>query len=254
MPVRLDRPGEASMTIMRSCRSMLLAQLWTLSLCGVAAAQCPAEFAGARRLIVVAQSGATFKATVQAFERADDGETFKATTPPAAAVIGRNGLASGPNETVATDRLASKTEGDGRTPSGIYRIGRPFGFAASDRPGFLHLQAGKTFCVDQPSSRAYGQIVARSSVAPGTSGEDMRTIPLYRHGFVVDYPSNPATRSGSCIFFHIWRSPATGTAGCVATDERTLLRLQAWAGSEETRIVIADASRAAELSSCLVSK
>src|SRR5262249_51218780 len=42
---------------------------------------------------------------------------------------------------------------------------------------------------------------------------------LYRSGLFVDYPSDRATRRGSCIFIHIWRAPGTGTAGCVGLPE-----------------------------------
>src|SRR5262249_33505820 len=42
----------------------------------------------------------------------------------------------------------------------------------------------------------------------------------------VDYPSDRATRRGSCIFIHIWSAPDTGTSGCVGLPEARVEALQ----------------------------
>src|SRR5438046_9963425 len=54
----------------------------------------------------------------------------------------------------------------------------------------------------------------------------MRSSPLYRRGLFVDYPSDRATRRGSCILIHIWSAPATGTAGCIGLPEERARALQ----------------------------
>ncbi len=52
----------------------------------------------------------------------------------------------------------------------------------------------------------------------------------YALGVFVAYNSYPVEKgSGSCIFLHIWKDPATGTAGCTAMERRNLERITAWA-------------------------
>ena len=53
-----------------------------------------------------------------------------------------------------------------------------------------------------------------------------RMLPMYRRGLVVDYPTDGRARAGSCIFIHVWRSPGTGSVGCVAMPEPRVEALQ----------------------------
>jgi L,D-peptidoglycan transpeptidase YkuD (ErfK/YbiS/YcfS/YnhG family) len=46
---------------------------------------------------------------------------------------------------------------------------------------------------------------------------------------VENYPANRAEKGGSCVFVHVWRSPKSGTAGCVALAEDGVRTLQDWA-------------------------
>jgi L,D-peptidoglycan transpeptidase YkuD (ErfK/YbiS/YcfS/YnhG family) len=48
---------------------------------------------------------------------------------------------------------------------------------------------------------------------------------------VVDYPTDGKVRAGSCIFMHVWRSPTSGTAGCVSMPEARVEALQDFAAS-----------------------
>jgi L,D-peptidoglycan transpeptidase YkuD (ErfK/YbiS/YcfS/YnhG family) len=122
-----------------------------------------------------------------------------------------------------------KVEGDQRSPAGIYRLGGTFGFAALPRPDHLVLKAGETICVDDPSSTAYNTIVSRRTIGPAVHGEDMRKVDLYRRGLFIVYPTDRATRAGSCIFVHVWRGPTHGTSGCVAMPEAQIAALQDFA-------------------------
>src|SRR5262249_22822186 len=56
--------------------------------------------------------------------------------------------------------------------------------------------------------------------------ENWCSSPLYRSGLFVDYPSDRATRRGSCILIHIWSAPDTGTAGCIGLPEERVRALQ----------------------------
>ncbi len=170
-------------------------------------------------------------ARMRLYERADAKAEWTQAGPTSPVVGGVKGFAWGwdqkptPQEQKAPSR---KVEGDNRTPMGVFPIGHAFGFAAAQRPDYLHLTAGKTFCVDDVASPQYGRIVARARLPKGTSGEDMATIPFYRSGFLVDFPPNAERRGGSCIFLHLWREPNSGTAGCVAMDAPAMKALHDW--------------------------
>ena len=56
-----------------------------------------------------------------------------------------------------------------------------------------------------------------------------RVLPMYRRGLLVQLSDRRPARAGSCIFIHVWRSPTTGTAGCVAVPEPRVEALQEFA-------------------------
>jgi len=79
--------------------------------------------------------------------------------------------------------------------------------------------------VEDPSSPLYNTITKRSDIG-SVEADDMRSSPFYRSGLFVDYPSDRATRRGSCMLIHIWSAPDRGTAGCVGLPEARVEALQ----------------------------
>jgi L,D-peptidoglycan transpeptidase YkuD (ErfK/YbiS/YcfS/YnhG family) len=207
---------------------MRVAGAIALLLSGLAAAHgqtCPEPLASARRLVLVtAPDMNTPNATIERFERAADG--WRSVAPAQPALIGRNGMAwshafrafGKPNEPI-------KVDGDKRAPAGFYRIGASFGFAPSPRPNYLHVREG-TVCVDEPASPAYNTISTRAKVGASVHAENMWRVPAYRHGLLVDYPTDRKNRAGSCIFIHIRMPDAKHTQGCVAVPEAQVRELQ----------------------------
>ena len=216
-------------------RRLLLAALsLVLALVSPGQAQderCPAVLERATHLVLVtAKTMSTPAARIRLFERAAPGDSWRAIGKAESVVVGRAGMAWGyPFRTAASPGEPKKVEGDQRTPAGIYAIGRSFGFTALPRNDHLVLKPGDSICVDDPNSPAYNTISSRRSLGPKPHGEDMGTISLYRNGLVIDYPSDRASRAGSCIFLHVWRGPAKGTNGCVAMPESRIETLQAFA-------------------------
>jgi L,D-peptidoglycan transpeptidase YkuD (ErfK/YbiS/YcfS/YnhG family) len=206
----------------------------------------------ARRLVLVTtNSMATFRATVQLFERSSADALWRPVRNLGPAVIGRSGLAWGRTfRNLARSGEPFKAEGDRRTPAGVYRVGRRFGFSSSSRPGYLHLKTGQTVCVDDPSSPAYNTIVTRAAIGSKIHGEDMRGVGLYRNGLVVDYPTDAARKDGSCIFIHIWRGSDRGTVGCIALTEEKVETLQDFADDGAVIAILPDTARA-RFGSCL---
>jgi L,D-peptidoglycan transpeptidase YkuD (ErfK/YbiS/YcfS/YnhG family) len=184
-----------------------------------------------RRLVLVtAPTMNTSAATAQLFERDAAEAPWRAVHVAEPATLGLAGMAWGVGfRHLARDSEPLKIEGDMRTPAGIYRIGRSFGFDASSRPGYLRLERGKTVCVDDPSSAAYNTITLRAALGSKVHAEDMGRIELYRRGLVIDYPTDAAAKGGSCIFIHVWSAADRGTAGCIALPAPRVAALQDFA-------------------------
>jgi L,D-peptidoglycan transpeptidase YkuD (ErfK/YbiS/YcfS/YnhG family) len=75
-------------------------------------------------------------------------------------------------------------------------------------------------------------------------------LPMYRRGLVVDYPTDAKANAGSCIFIHVWRSPVTGTAGCVALPEARVQAVQDFS-AEGAVIAILPRPALSRLGGCL---
>lgn len=192
---------------------------------------CPAPLADARRLVLVtAKSFNEPAAEMQLYERASAAEPWRALGPAEPAMLGRGGVGwSHFFRRYARAGEPLKVEGDKRAPLGFYRIGRSFGTVPSSRPGHIRV-TDDTVCVYEPSSPHYNRIVPRQLAGPFVNVENMsRMLPMYRRGLVVDYPTDGRSRAGSCIFIHVWRTPATGTAGCVAMPEARVEAVQDFA-------------------------
>jgi D-alanyl-D-alanine dipeptidase len=192
---------------------------------------CPAALASATRLVLVtAPNMSSTAATLQTFERDSVQQSWRPASDPEPAVIGRGGMGwSHFFRGLARPGEPLKVEGDKLAPAGVYPIGRPFGVVPSQQANYINVKPD-TVCVDDPRHRAYNTITTRASVTPDIRVENMgRILPMYRRGLVVDYPTNARAQAGSCIFIHVWKSPTTGTAGCVALPEPRVEALQIFA-------------------------
>jgi L,D-peptidoglycan transpeptidase YkuD (ErfK/YbiS/YcfS/YnhG family) len=145
------------------------------------------------------------------------------------AVIGRSGFAA-PNQ---------KKEGDGHTPSGTFQLKRAFGYAPHVATGLDYQQATEQdFWVDDPASAQYNQWVKGTPQA--NSYEVLkREDKLYQYAIVIEYNTEPVVAGkGSAIFLHVWRSPQTPTAGCVAAAEKNMKKLLKWLDLSKKPIII----------------
>lgn len=153
-------------------------------------------------------------------------------------MIGHGGAGWGLGLQPAQTDGPNKKEGDGRSPAGVFRIGTAFGYAASANTALPYraLQASD-WCVDVSGSPHYNRIVDADKV--GADAVDGATEPMrrdlhfhgdqrYRQGFVVEHNWQQAPMGGSCIFGHLWKSPASTTTGCTAMAPQTMTALLAW--------------------------
>jgi L,D-peptidoglycan transpeptidase YkuD (ErfK/YbiS/YcfS/YnhG family) len=208
-------------------RTALLAIVLLIAPHAALAQSCPEPLGQARRLVLVtADTLTSTTASVQRFERAAPNAPWRQTGGPVTALIGHNGVGwAHAFRAFARNGEPVKVEGDKRAPAGFYKIGRSFGFAASQRPGYMRIGDGMV-CVDDPSSPAYNTITSRTNVGWTVHGENLWRVQDYRKGLLVDYPTDRKARTGSCIFIHLQLPGKTGTRGCVALTEPQLEVLQ----------------------------
>ena len=205
-----------------------------------------------RLLVVTAGSMGSVQSTLRLFEREASGGSWSQVGAARKAILDRGGLGWGwDQQSFAANGEPTKREGDGRTPAGVFGFERAFGFGKTG-PGkdYLHLASRKTYCVDDLRSPHYNKIVDKSQAGENTTGEDMGTISLYRHGLQINFPTNAAKSGGSCIFLHVWRSPSSPTTGCVALQETDVKELQEWATKEPTVIAIVPKRALSAIAAC----
>jgi L,D-peptidoglycan transpeptidase YkuD (ErfK/YbiS/YcfS/YnhG family) len=206
---------------------------------------CPAPLNDALRLaLVTTPDMQSSQAHLQFYTRGSAHAPWTAAGTPERVNVGKNGLAWGYTFlSYKRDGEPEKVEGDKRTPAGFFPLGPSFGFAQAARANHIVVKAGETVCVEDPASPFYNTITRRSELDPQTKADNMRDTSLFRNGLFVDYPSDAATKRGSCIFVHVWKSPDTATSGCVALPEPRVTALQDFAAAGAVLGVLPDTAR-----------
>jgi len=212
---------------------------------------CPKELSEATQLVLVSpKTMSSHTASLKRFERAGPSAPWFSAGSPLPAVVGRSGIRWAWNSgALHQGKGPIKKEGDGATPAGIFLVGAPFGFEPAALPGYVRLKAGRQFCVREPEAPSYNTIVEPKPAK--LAAEDMGAIGLYKRGLFIEYPANGAKRGGSCIFIHVWRTPLSGTSGCVASAEENIVALQSWVRPKAALIAILPALEAEHLEACL---
>ncbi|HVS67985.1 MAG TPA: L,D-transpeptidase family protein [Mycobacteriales bacterium] len=179
--------------------------------------------------VVAAGYGST-TATVRAFAKRNG--TWHQVFGPWSAWIGQAGFAA----------PGAKREGDGRTPSGSYRISYFFG--VDPNPGGLHFRwrhaHSYDYWDDDSSSPRYNEWVNTRRHPAGRSPEPLHVTPSYRDVAVIDYNAARTPGRGSAIFLHVTHHSATH--GCVALPRPEVIRLLRWLRpSHHPRIIMGTA-------------
>jgi L,D-peptidoglycan transpeptidase YkuD (ErfK/YbiS/YcfS/YnhG family) len=178
------------------------------------ATYCPRPLHRATRLIIVTVPDMTsVKGTLHTFERRTPANAaWQRSGPPEAVVVGAAGIGWAEDfYYLAKKDEPAKHEGDKRTPAGVFRVAGPFGFEVNKLPGYTKLEAGRSFCVDDPTSTLYGKIVSKELARKVKSAEDMSSVPGLKRALMVDYPARRGAKAGSCIFVHVWDAADQGT-------------------------------------------
>ena len=200
------------------------------------AASLPEVLAPSSQLIVViANNDHSSKAEIRRIER--DGKGWHLVGIKSLAVLGKNGIATGNGIYAGPEFMVEKpkSEGDGRSPTGIFEVGKVFGIAkAKDFQGLMPYEtiSASLEGVDDPESSYYNRIVDRSALSEPSNWKSheaiLRKDRLYQWLLEIRHNPENIPGHGSLIFLHVWRRPSAGTAGCVAMEESKLLNLLRW--------------------------
>jgi L,D-transpeptidase-like protein len=135
-----------------------------------------------------------------------------------------------------------KSEGDLRSPAGVFELEIAFGYEPEEGLRFPYLLIDKELeCVDDPASRFYNQFVRRSHIEKDWASSERMWMPgkLYERGIVIAHNRNPILPgAGSCIFIHKWRHEGAPTAGCTAMSAENLKSVLSWLDKEKRPLLI----------------
>jgi D-alanyl-D-alanine dipeptidase len=193
-------------------------------------------------IVVVTSEWDADQGILKRFERSSKKQDWKVVGEAIPVVVGKHGMAWDSAFSSIADKDPIKKEGDGRTPVGIYEVGPSFGFDEKATYKLNYFPLTETsVCVDDVKSAYYNQLLDSAKVPKKDwdSGEQMRAVPQYQIGGVIQYNAYPSVAGrGSCIFMHIWKDSSAGTAGCVAMDEANLKQVLTWLDANKKPVIV----------------
>ncbi|MGV0746813.1 L,D-transpeptidase family protein [Mycolicibacter heraklionensis] len=120
-------------------------------------------------------------------------------------------------------------EGEPSTPMGFYTLDSAFGTAPNPGGGLPYVQVGSDHWWDSDSgSPTYNtmQVCKKAECPFNTAASENLNIPQYRHAVVIGVNKSRTPGDGSAYFFHT--TDGGPTAGCVAIDDATLVKIIGW--------------------------
>lgn len=191
----------------------------------------PGVFDDCQQLVLVtSQKDTSTTATLRRYER--QGKSWQPVGEPVPVNLGKKGIAWG-RGLHSAKAGNQKKEGDQKSPAGLFRFGTAFGYAPASEVSFKvpYAPISETqICVEDSKSRYYNQIVDEKEVTKDWKNREsmLRKDEQYKWGIFVKHNMPAKAEAGSCIFFHLWRKPGSGTLGCTAMAEENMLALLEW--------------------------
>ena len=135
------------------------------------------------------------------------------------ASVGRNGIAN----------KEEKIEGDGKSPSGLFELGRVFGYDELGPTSLDYTQSTpEDKWIDDAEASDYNTYVRGNTSAKSFEHLKLNSID-YKYCMVIEYNTKPVVKGkGSAIFFHVADEKYTPTSGCVAIAENDMLNYLQW--------------------------
>lgn len=194
-------------------------------------------------IVVTTKDWNAVEGSAQLYERTSKSSNWRAVGKSFAVVVGKKGSGWSVDARMKAETEPHKVEGDGKSPAGIFSLTSAFGSKA--KPDFVKIPfeqlTENTECVDDSASAQYNRIADKTAVpVDWTSSEKMLAVgAAYDLGVVVAHNSNPPQREkGSCIFLHIWKNAASGTAGCTAMERANIETILAWLDAKKTPVLV----------------
>ncbi|MES2997113.1 MAG: L,D-transpeptidase family protein [Verrucomicrobiota bacterium] len=145
--------------------------------------------------------------------------------------LGKSGLVWGLGIHPVPKGANLKTEGDWRSPAGVFRIGGVWGYTRDIQrcPALAYRQVTpRDLWIEDPASPDYNRNIVLDHI-PATAWEKKQQMKQAdpAHAIKLFIAHNPPPKvvrgAGSSIFFHIWRGGGSQpTAGCTTMDESKL--------------------------------
>jgi len=178
-------------------------------------------------LVVYNEKPESFRAVFVALEKKGDHWIVKKNTIEAG--IGKNGFAL-PN---------NKVEGDGKSPTGIFKLGKLFSYDKQTNTLLEYQQTTKDDkWIDDVNSPDYNKHVSGATDAKSYENLLLNTD-VYKYCMVIEYNTNPVIKGkGSAIFFHLALKPDSFTAGCVAIKEEFMKQMINWLDPKQNPTII----------------
>jgi L,D-peptidoglycan transpeptidase YkuD (ErfK/YbiS/YcfS/YnhG family) len=129
---------------------------------------------------------------------------------------------------VGAHGVGRTSEGEGRTPAGVFTLTRAFGNAPDNGTRLPYLRTGpRDWWDENPRSAGYNQLVL-DRYSPGGNSENLYFAGrAYAHAVVINYNTDPIVRgAGSGMFLHVGNG--TPTTGCVAMPGADLNFVMRW--------------------------
>jgi L,D-peptidoglycan transpeptidase YkuD (ErfK/YbiS/YcfS/YnhG family) len=178
-------------------------------------------------LVVYNEKPENFTAVFVALEKKGDYWVVKQS--PIEAGIGKNGFAL----------PLQKLEGDGKSPTGIFKLGKLFSYEKQTNTLLENQQTTKDDkWIDDVNSADYNKHISGSTQAKSYENLLLNTD-VYKYCTVIEYNTNPVIKGkGSAIFFHLALKPASFTSGCVAINEEFVKLMVNWLDPKQNPTII----------------
>ncbi|WP_395048661.1 L,D-transpeptidase [Flavobacterium sp.] len=178
-------------------------------------------------LVVYNEKPESFTAVFVALEKKNNKWVVKQN--PIEAGIGKNGFAL-PNE---------KKEGDGKSPTGIFKLGKLFSYEKQANTLLENQQTTKEDkWIDDVNSPDYNKHINGFTDAKSFENLLLNTD-VYKYCTVIEYNTNPVVKGkGSAIFFHLALKPESFTSGCVAIKEEYMKLMVNWLDPKQNPTII----------------
>lgn len=178
-------------------------------------------------LVVYNEKPESFAAVFVALEKKDNHWIVK--QQPIYAGIGKNGFAL-PNE---------KQEGDGKSPTGVFKLGKLFSYEKQVHTLLENQQTTKDDkWIDDVNSPDYNRHINGNTDAKSYENL-LLSNDVYKYCTVIEYNTNPVIKGkGSAIFFHLCLKEDCYTAGCIAIKEEYMKLMINWLDPKQNPTII----------------